>query len=280
MQHPIKRCRTELNPADRFILKQRTMLGRLDGLRGMTWAYAVLYHTGLSASTASKKFTPSHHPLPIDKNGNTVISNIMYQYLNGKRSPIIGPRGKLGFDLVGEINKDPLGSLATPWLTHPLWNILHPDLDLRKIREFLFDMPENVKNLAFAVNTKDPMYGRVSDSRFVLDELYRVKTIDAFVATLAILRETELVGDRGMNEYSWGNLKMWPPIVQADPILQYVYQPLMHFVHTFIGTSKKRPLKNLTEEQALKIDQSRTWKRVGKFGMLIASDEDESDFPL
>lgn len=278
LETPINKNRRELIPADKFVLKQRTMLGRLDGLRGMTWAYAVLYHTGLTASTASKKFTPREHPLPVDKNGNTAISNIMYQYLNGKRSPTIGPRGKLCFDLVGEIDKDPEGSLATAWLTHPLWDILHPDIDIRKIREYLFELPEELKNLAFTARAKEPMFDRVSDSRRLLDRLYAIGTIDAYAITIAVLRESELIGDSVLNECAWIMLKMWQQVIFSHPILQYVYHPLQHFLSTFIGSKIIRPRKEITEEEALLIDRPRTWKRVGKFGMLVASDEEEHPF--
>lgn len=282
LEIPINKSRGELIPADKFVLKQRSMLGRLDGLRGMTWAYAVLYHTGLTASTASKKFTPSDHPLPVDKNGNTAISNIMYQYLNGKRSPKIGPRGKLGFDLVGEIDKDPDGRLASPWLSHFMWEILHPDITLSKIRVILFSMPDDLKNLAFFHGTQDPMFGRVPDSRYVIDRLFSLETADAYAFTLAIQRESELIGDRAMNEYSLITLKMWQEVIASHEVLRYVYHPLQHFLNTFLISSKRKPNRELSEEDLNAIDQPRTWKRMpignSNLSIFIASDEDENNF--
>ncbi len=107
-----------LKPAAADQLKQPDLAGRIDGLRGMTWAYAILHHTGYSASGASKRFSP-----PIELDGEQPNSKLMYQYLRGERAPIRGPRGKYGFDLVEAVNKHHLANQATRWLDHPLWEV-------------------------------------------------------------------------------------------------------------------------------------------------------------
>ncbi|QOZ83772.1 MULTISPECIES: hypothetical protein [Chromobacterium] len=113
-------------------LKQKDLKGRIEGLRGMAWAYAVLHYTGYTASGASKKFSP---PGPEEKEPTN--SKIMYQYLQGRRAPTRGERGKYGFDLVTEVDRDPRGKHATRWLDHPLWMIFQPDTSGDQLEPYL-----------------------------------------------------------------------------------------------------------------------------------------------
>lgn len=105
---------------------------RIRSLRAMTWAYAVLYYTGYTASGASKAFSP-----PTDGGKDAVNSKIMYQYLRGERMPVSGPRGKHGYDLVAAVAAHGRAKHADKWLTHPLWQVFDPETSLDDLGEFL-----------------------------------------------------------------------------------------------------------------------------------------------
>jgi len=225
---------SELKQADKFILKQKTMVGRLNGLKGMAWAYALLYHTGLTASTASKKFSPDKAP-KFDKTGKLVITNHIYRYFRGETSPKFGPRGKHNFDLIKVVDEDPLGRLATPWLTHPLWTILHPDTNIRHIREFLNGMPKEYTNIAFSFYSSNAMFNRVDDPRKALRVLYRMGTFEAYTAVLALLRESNLTGNRVLNEHAYATHRLMYPKLLGEPIFNGIHAPFIHFVEAYNG---------------------------------------------
>lgn len=125
---------TGLQPAGANQLKQSVLADRIEGLRGMAWAYAVLFHTGYTASGASKRFsaTPA---------GEVELSNskLMYQYLRGDRAPTRGPRGRYGFDLVAAVDSHHTGRYATRWLDHPIWTIFNTNTGGQELEPFLDD---------------------------------------------------------------------------------------------------------------------------------------------
>lgn len=276
MQASPKRSRSELKPADKYILKQKTMSGRLNGLKGMAWAYALCHHTGLSGSTASKKFS-SASSLNLDVDGNPVITNHIYRYLRGETAPKPGPRGKHGFDLVSTVDRDPLGRLATPWLTHPIWGILSPDMTLQGIRKYLSEMPEEFKKLAFKDTVTPVMFNRVDDSRKALRMLYRQKTFDAYTAVIALLRESHLTGDKELNEHAWTTHKYMAYRLSDEPVFVYIREPFMHYVGAFSGFYTATPISEAFSEEpqtALTLVwRSRYGNDPSKFWYLFSEDD-------
>jgi hypothetical protein len=123
---------TSLRPADADQLKQPRLADRIEGLRGMAWAYALLLHTGYTASSASKRFSSTSAPRVESNN-----SKLIYQYLRGDRAPTPGPRGRYKFDLVAAVNSHHTGHHATRWLYHPLWIIFNEDIDCHRLEKFL-----------------------------------------------------------------------------------------------------------------------------------------------
>lgn len=229
MEPMITQRRCQLEPADRGCIKAKSRIAMLNGLRGMTWAYAVLHYTGLSASTASKKFAPDG-PLLLDASGNPVISNIFYQYLRGDRAPKMGPRGKSDFDLVTTVDKDRNGQKATQWLTHCLWEILHPTTTLERIREILRSMPDEISCLLFNKLDRSTLYSRYSVDRTPVREIFALATFDSYIALVALIREAELIGD----DYLLGSAElafmMASPVAEAEPVFRYVIQPFFEYV--------------------------------------------------
>ena len=96
--------------------------GRLQSMRAMTWAHAVLRRTGFTASGASKRFSPV-----LARGETQTNSKFMYAYLQGKRVPTRGARGKYQYDLVAEVDRYLNANVASKWLDHPLWKIFEPE---------------------------------------------------------------------------------------------------------------------------------------------------------
>lgn len=230
-----------LEPADRKIIKAKSQIAMLNGLRGMTWAYAVLYYTGLTASTASKKFSPDRE-IRLDAAGNPIISNIFYQYLRGERAPQIGPRGKSNFDLVAAVDRDRDGHQATYWLTHPLWEILNPSISLQRIREIMRLMPGEISTLLFNSLDRNILYSRYSIERTPVNEICSLATFDSFVALVALTREGQVIGDSFLESQAQGAIMMAFPVAEEDPVFRYVFQPFLDYMCKYIFV-----FENITE---------------------------------
>ena len=233
MENRVTLRRGSLEPADRHIIKSKSKVAMLNGLRGMTWAYAVLYYTGLSASTASKKFSPDGL-LNLDAAGNPIISNIFYQYLRGERAPKEGPRGKSDFDLVAAVDRDLDGHNATHWLKHPLWEILHPTTTLRRLREIMRAMPDEISSLLFSPSDRNTLYSRYSIERTPVSEIFLLATFDSYIALVALTREGELIGDDILLGRAHHALMMALPVVEAEPVFRYVLQPFFKYLLQFV----------------------------------------------
>lgn len=136
-------------PASPDVQTQATRLERLEGLRGMAWAYAVCHYMEAKPSTLSLKYSAPDSSLGRD-DGPKRSSNLMHRYISGKGAPKRGARGKFGFDLVGTISADPRGALAEPSLDLRVFKMLHPDTSLQELRALLFELPEVVRPGLFA----------------------------------------------------------------------------------------------------------------------------------
>lgn len=121
-----------VSPVSANYLDDLDVNGRLQSMRAMTWAHAILRCTGYTASGASKLFTPV---LP---DGITQTnSKIMYAYLRGERLPTRGERGKHSYDLVDAVDRHPKAHAATKWLDHPLWTIFESEVSSSDLVNFL-----------------------------------------------------------------------------------------------------------------------------------------------
>lgn len=127
---------------------QGSRIERLNGLRGMAWAYATCHHLWKKPSAVSLEFSAPECSFG-SSNGRKRSSNLMHYYIAGRGAPMPGARGKFGFDLVGAISSDPRGACAEKWLEHRLWKMLNPDITLRGLRELLYEMPLLVRQALF-----------------------------------------------------------------------------------------------------------------------------------
>ncbi|MFM0735067.1 hypothetical protein PQQ52_31780 [Paraburkholderia sediminicola] len=149
-------AQSELRPRRKWILPfatpdiqtQPTRLERLNGLRGMAWAYAVCHYLRKKPSTISLEYSAADSSLG-RADGLKRSSNLMQRYISGKSAPIRGPRGKFGFDLVGTISADSRGALAGPSLDLRVFKMLHPDTTLMELRALLFELPDVVRPALF-----------------------------------------------------------------------------------------------------------------------------------
>jgi hypothetical protein len=127
---------------------QTSRLERLNGLRGMAWAYATCHYLQKKPSAVSLEFSAPGSSFG-SPDGRKRSSNLMHYYISGRGAPRRGRRGKYGFDLVAAISADPRGAHAEKWLEHRLWKMLHPEITLRGLRELLYEMPPYVRSLLF-----------------------------------------------------------------------------------------------------------------------------------
>ncbi|MGF6724594.1 hypothetical protein P3T43_003962 [Paraburkholderia sp. GAS41] len=137
-----------LTPANYDVQTQTSRLERLNGLRGMAWAYATCHHLQKKPSAVSLEFSAPESSFGSSED-RKMSSNVMRGYIAGERAPTRGPRGKLGFDLVGAISADPRGARAEKWLTHRLWKMLHPATTLARLRELLYELHPFVRLVLF-----------------------------------------------------------------------------------------------------------------------------------
>lgn len=211
-----------LEPASQNELKQLDLRERLEGLRGMTWAYAVLHYTGYSASGASKRFSP---PLPIGQDPNN--SKIMYQYLHGERAPVQGPRGKYAYDLVAEVDKHPRVKVASRWLDHGLFHIFHPDTEGDALDPFLAHEVVPRINVQFIFENEFPTSQMIAECR---SEKPEIQTFDNFLWVCAMFR---LASDKNSNQFFPLLRYLIPQAAMLEPVFGYVQAPFLKMLEDF-----------------------------------------------
>jgi hypothetical protein len=126
-------------PARADVQTQLYRVERLNGLRGMVWAYAVCHFFHKSPTAISIDFAAPNASLG-RPDGPKQSNKLMHYYILGKGAPVRGPRGKFGFDLVGAISADPRGALAEHWLDHRLLKMLALDTTLPVLRDLLYEV--------------------------------------------------------------------------------------------------------------------------------------------
>lgn len=210
-----------LQPAKSGALRHEALHARLDGLRGMAWAYSVLHHTGLSASKASLVFSSRANP-------DAATSNIMYQYLRGDRAPTQGGRGKFGFDLVKEVDSDPDGSNATPWLSHPFWEIFAEEISMDQLTDYTAMVPAH---LAACLLVQSPPSDPLD-----LDAQWgapNINSLDEFVCLCANFRAALKAG-YWPHGY-WQLLHAAERAALLDPVFGYIKVPFLEMVQRFFA---------------------------------------------
>lgn len=223
-----------LLPASADQLKQPTLPGRIDGLRGMAWAYAVLLHTGYSASGASKRFSPTPA-------GNVELNNskLMYQYLRGDRAPTRGPRGRYGFDLVAAVDNHHAGCKATAWLDHPIWTIFDASISSRELEPFLNEEKLKPSVGQYWLDDEMPTEGAEASQ---LENALQSFDFDGYLYICAMLRAANFAGIRAKSgtplhfallEY------LTPHAARVEPVFGFVQAPFLQMIRDFHFPAKK-----------------------------------------
>lgn len=216
-----------LQPAPADQLKQTDVSGRIAGLRGMSWAFGVLMHTGYTASGASKRFSP---PLADGKDQSN--SKLMYQYLRGDRAPTRGARGRYAFDLVAAVDAHPRGQMATRWLDHPLWMIFDEGTTDRDLEKFLGEDVYPPLFAEFALYKKIPPEVEL-DARQKM--ALKLQIFDDFVCVCASFRLGHLAGLKiGNTPPQYALLEfLIPQASRLDPVFRYVQAPFLRMIQDF-----------------------------------------------
>lgn len=233
------------------IQTQETRLARLNGLRGMAWAYSVCHYLWKKPTTISLQYSAPNSSLG-RADGPKQSSNVMHRYISGKSAPVRGPRGKLGFDLVGAISAHPKGALAERSLDLRIFKMLHPDISLMELRALLFEIPEMSRlglfDLDPARKDEHAAWRRHPFDDFVLppalvEQLSRVyrdqcdpREIEApllfglFETLVGLWAESRLVCDRDRMAKIFSIIKIFRDLVFADETFPYIVEPFLAFL--------------------------------------------------
>lgn len=242
-----------LRPAHADKLQQRLLVDRLDGLRGMAWSYATLYHSGLSPSKASLIF--NDYPSGRLKAGeDKQSSNIMYQYLRGERSPTPGNRGKRNFDLVGEVDRDAKGQFATPWLTHPIFEVFQPDVTQKRLLELFAELDDEVITADTPIDivealfeVRQPWLEHTGDA--IEENAVGLKYFDQYVSVCAGFRGSQLSGQYWPYESGYNLLRYLAPLAaKCEPVFGYFAAPFLTMVNQFFYRADRKMCVELPRE--------------------------------
>lgn len=245
-------CRKWILPfAEPDVQTQETRLERLNGLRGMAWAYSACHYLWKKPTTISLQYSAPESSLgPAD--GPKRSSNLMHRYISGKGAPTRGPRGKFGFDLVGAISADPRGALAEPSLDLRVFRMLHPDTSLMELRALLFELPDAVRPGLFdtdpARETEHVAWLRhpldecimppaiSSQISRVLPGLWDPRNVEAplvfglFETLVGLWAEARLICDRQRMAALFWWIYRCADLVLADETFPYIFEPFLAFL--------------------------------------------------
>ena len=200
----------------------QNLSNRLDGLAGMAWAFSVLSHSGMSPRAAGIYFTPPVY-LKKDQHGDPVDSGVFRYYLNGKRKPIAGPRGKNGVDLVAIVGNEPYGSQVNLWLDHPLLNIFVRDVAPEYLASFcaVEKIPVHIIPSLFTKDFSDinwdaaPKVRRLSDFLYVC-AFYKMLHTDGYASTVAPLIRY-----------------LVPQVCKLEPAFNFIHAPFVKMLEDY-----------------------------------------------
>ena len=200
----------------------------------MAWAYAVLLHTGYSASGASKRFSAT-------PTGDVELNNskLMYQYLRGERAPTRGPRGRYGFDLVAAVDSHHTGRNATRWLDHPIWTIFGPNASSKELEPFL---DEEAMGPIIGQYWLDDDISPEATEASKLESALELFDFNGYLYLCALLKAANFAGIRAKSgkplhfallEY------LTPHAARVEPVFGFVQAPFLQMIRDFHFPAKK-----------------------------------------
>jgi hypothetical protein len=233
------------------IQTQSGRLQRLNGLRGMDYAYSACHYLWKTPSAISLEYSAPKGSLG-KPDGQKRSNNIMQTYIKGIRAPRRGSRGKNGFDLVGAISKHPKGALAERSLDRTIYEMLNPRTSLQRLRELLFGLPGEVRDTIFDMDHareekhvawyRRPMENCAlpSDLGPLLLRLSRVPchpevpeaklVFSVFEALVGLWAEARLMYDRARMAEIYKVIDLAQDFVLADETFPYIFSPFLSFL--------------------------------------------------
>jgi hypothetical protein len=208
------------------------------------WARATMHFTGLSASAASKRFSP-----PESVPGSN--SKRFYGLARGEHVIQAGPHGRYGYDLLSDVNRHPRGKYATRYYLHP-WKLLRVDITLDQVCDVLYGLdPRLAKALFYApfsgLKNQRGWLRKSTDMEFEMKTLGDLlvprskglergvsmrweHVFDLFIALWCLYREAELQRNIGRVIFFQEAIAEVQKEIAYHPVFQYVFDDYQKIV--------------------------------------------------
>jgi hypothetical protein len=222
-------------PASKNLLKHPNLNKRVDGLKGMAWAYAACHFQEQGASymgTIYKDQKPAQVNTPKNSiyiNGKLkreikiTSSNVFYQYLKGKRAPIEGKRGKNNYDLVGDVHSNQKSGLAEKWFYHPFWKIFCENPSEIDLLNLINDAPVEYED-HFTIPLNDHLLNQL-----------KLDSFDTFIAICAAYRLGLMTNNVPLIYSSYELIThLTPQASTMDVAFNYIHKPFLKMILDFL----------------------------------------------
>lgn len=165
---------------------------KIRSLRVRAWFQAVTLISGKTAAGLEREFSERRDRIAVPSR-----SCIWQKYKQGLVEPRNRCRGDGRLNLVERVEKKYPGTAK--WLSSPLWRLADKTpMEMSEVRKVFSSLPKLLKSMFIASPEKATgvFWRRPIDCEHAYELLLRLKDVDAFVATLAMIKEAEAIQDQ------------------------------------------------------------------------------------
>lgn len=184
-------------------------------LRIRTWYSAVALASGMTPRELELQFADRSPERPVSPR-----SCIWDKYRRGEVEPRSGLKRSGKQSLVERVEERYPGT--SQWLSSPLWRLAdRAPMPMDEIRQVFEQMPALIRDI-FIVQPKpdkDQFWRRPVDEEHACEILRRMANADAFVATLAMVKEAEITQDQFQHYVAVEAAKMYLASMANHPVL-------------------------------------------------------------
>jgi hypothetical protein len=238
-----------LAPRKANSLNHETLKKRIDGLKGMAWAYAACHSYKETPQAMGKRFTnrvSKDDGVGQSYDDSNSVSNVFYDYIKGKRAPRAGARGVNNYDLVGEVHQGSKGKLIKEWFDSPLWVIFEEVANESYLVEHGYQMPDAYKELlGTPVDLNDK--NQLTNANKVLFDNYR--DFSSFTSLCAAHRFGLETNNLALQVNTFGFIELLSShIASQDKVFEFIHRPFLQMLvdfHKDFAKTNKRPNTDL-----------------------------------
>lgn len=156
-------------------------------MRVQAWFKAVTTKSGLSARELEEKFRE-------DSGKKVKRSCIWNKYRRGEVVPRTGYRPNSRPNLLDRVETEYPGT--TKWLLSPIWRLADKaPMEMSEIRAVYLGLPPLIRSLYITAeaNANGRFWRKTMKAETVFSTLFCIRDLDAFTASLAMVREAEII---------------------------------------------------------------------------------------